>query len=504
MSDAERDLRGGIEAAELREGAMLAGTVGDDKVLLLRSEGRVHAVGAECPHYHAPLADGIVVDGTIRCPWHHACFNLATGAVERAPALMPLAVYRVDERDGRYFVGERVTPPAKSARGPESVVIVGAGAAGVNAAQTLRTEGYYGRIVLISREEQLPYDKPNLSKDFLAGHAPPEWLPLQPREFYDEQRIELRLGVEVTSIDPAAHAITTASGERIEYGALVLATGASPRTLNVSGGERAQTFRTQIDAERVAASGARSAVVIGSSFIGLEVAASLRQKELDVTVVSPDRVPLERVLGAEVGARVQQIHEQHGVQFRLGRSVASIDDRAVVLDDGSRIEGDLIVAGVGVTPDLGLARAAGVEVGNGVLVDERLRTSQPDIYACGDIASWPDAPSGERRRVEHWVVAGRQGQTVAHNILGREERFTAVPFFWSAHYDVVIAYVGYGNGWDSVQIDGKLADNDATIVYRRGGEIVAVATVGRDAVSLAAEAAMDRGDRARLEELVRK
>jgi NADPH-dependent 2,4-dienoyl-CoA reductase/sulfur reductase-like enzyme len=240
--------------------------------------------------------------------------------------------------------------------------------------------------------------------------------------------------------------------------------------------------------------------VIGAGFIGLEVAASLRQRGLEVVVTSPDPSPLGRVFGPEVAAQIRSVHEAHGVVFRLGSAVKSVSDAGVLLADGSTIEGDLIVAGIGVTPDLELARGAGIKVGDGIVVDEYLQTSARNVFACGDAAAWPDR-GGAPSRVEHWVVAGRQGQTVARNILGRRERFTGVPFFWSAHFDVTIGLVGSARSWDDIEIDGSLGENDATIFYRRAGEIVAVATIGRDRVSLAAEEAMERGDRSALEDL---
>jgi NADPH-dependent 2,4-dienoyl-CoA reductase/sulfur reductase-like enzyme/nitrite reductase/ring-hydroxylating ferredoxin subunit len=493
---ADRDLTNGILITELHDGEMIAGQLGEDEILLVRDGEEIFATRAKCTHYGGPLAEGALVNGTVRCPWHHACFDLRTGAVLRAPALAPLTRWRVEQRGDRYFVAEKLEPETPSpATGPATVVIVGMGAAGANVADTLRAEGYGGRIVMISRETDLPYDRPNLSKDYLAGHAPVEWLPRHPREYYDEQRIELRLGAVVSSIDPAAKHVTLASGERVPFDALVLASGSEPRQLPVPGDE-VQYLRTRRDAERLVelAATSRRAVVIGSSFIGLETAASLKQRGLDVTVVSPDRVPLERILGEEVGTRIRAIHEEHGVTFRFGRTVKAVEAGSVLLDDGSRLEGDLIVAGIGVTPAVKLARAAGIKVENGVVVNEHLETSAPNVWACGDIASWPDPRSGTNLRVEHWVVAGRQGQTVARNILGKREPFNAVPFFWSAHYDVTIAYVGNAAGWETVEILGSLEKNDATIVYRRGTQVLAVATIGRDTISLAAELAMERGD----------
>ncbi|MGH9456990.1 MAG: FAD-dependent oxidoreductase [Thermoanaerobaculia bacterium] len=491
---ADRDLSEGIAAEELREGEMLAGKVGEEDVLLARSGGKVYAVGATCTHYSAPLVDGMLVDGTVRCPWHHSCFDLATGGVLRAPALAPLPLWNVEERDGRIAVtGPAEAPRPVPAAGPESVVIIGAGAGGTNVADTLRREGYEGRILLVTGETDLPYDKPNLSKDYLAGHAPAEWLPLHPEEYYREQRIELRLGSRVTAIDTGAKQIATSSGERIPYGALVLATGASPRRLDIEGASRVQYLRTRADAERLAGEAAkpRRVAVIGASFIGLEVAASFRERGSEVTVIGPERTPLERPMGAEVGTRIRRIHEAHGVTFRLGTRPVRVDADGVVLDDGSKVDADLVVAGIGVTPDIELARTAGIATADGVLVNEYLQASAPDVWACGDIACWPDPRTAEPLRVEHWVLAGRHGQTVARNILGRREPFDGVPFFWSAHYDVVICFVGRAAGWDAVEIDGSLEANDATVVYRRGGEVVAVATIGRDLASLEAELSLE-------------
>lgn len=483
----ERDLTQGVSVEELAAHGKISGNVGGDPVLLVRDGNAAFAVGAICTHYGAPLIEGVVVDGTVRCPWHHACFDLTTGAVLRAPALAPLATYEVDERGGRLFV----TRPGVL---PETVVIVGAGPAAVNAADGLRREGFGGRIVMISSEPDLPYDKPNLSKDFLAGKAPPEWLPLHSAEYYLHQKIELRLGTVVKSIDTSAKMITLADGETLAWDALVLATGASIRRLGAPGAERVLYLRTRRDAELLvaAASGAQRAVVVGSSFIGLEVAASLREKGLAVTVISPTREPLERVLGPLVGAHIRALHEKKGVVFCADRSVASVDERGVVLNDGVRVDADLIVAGVGVVPNVDLARAARISVADGILVDAYLRTSAPSVFACGDVASWPDPRTGGRTRVEHWVVAGRQGQTVARNILGRREAFDAVPFFWSAHYDVVLGYVGHAPRFDSVKIDGSLEKNDATITYGQAGRVLAVATIGRDVANLEAELAFER------------
>ncbi|HEX6179366.1 MAG TPA: FAD-dependent oxidoreductase [Thermoanaerobaculia bacterium] len=484
-----RDLSEGLPISELTAEGTAVGRLGDDEILVVRRGAEYFAVGAHCTHYHAPLVEGLADDATIRCPWHHACFNLRTGAVLAAPALSPLPAWRIEVRGDRLFIGEKIRVETRAKRGPANVVIVGAGAAGLNVATTLRTEGYEGPIVLVSADDDLPYDKPNLSKDFLAGSAPAEWIPLRTRSDYEDQRIDLRLGEAVVSVDTTTKRITLSSGERLSFDALVLAMGAEPRRLSIPGAERLLYLRTWRDAREIMdrANGARRVAVVGSSFIGLEVAASLRQRGLEVAVASQDRVPLERVLGSELGKHIQTIHERHGVQFHLGRDIAAVDVSGVILADGTRLDADLVVAGVGVTPAIELAKSAGLEIENGVVVNEFLETSVRGVYACGDIAAFPDARSGQRIRVEHWVVAGRQGQTVARNLLGAREPYTAPPFFWSAHYDMTISYVGYARGWDAVDIDGSLEANDATVTYRRGRDVLAIATIGRDRVSLEAE-----------------
>ena len=445
---------------------------------------------------------------SVRCPWHHACFSLRTGEALRAPALNPVSCYRVEREGERIAVREKIDAiPRRQASGPEPVVIVGAGAAGNAAAEALRREGYQGTITMIGPEADIPYDRPNLSKDYLAGNAPEESIPLHPREFYDERRIDLILGIGVTAIDPLARTVTLEDGRSLAYGALLLATGAEPVHLPIPGadGPNVRYLRSLADSRSIiaAAEGAKRAVVIGASFIGLEAAGSLRARGLEVTVVGPEERPLGKVLGPQLGDFIRSLHEEHGVAFRLGRKPASIGEGEVRLDDGSALPADLVVIGVGVRPRVALAEAAGLTVDNGVLVNELLETSAPGIFAAGDIARWPDSYSGERIRVEHWVVAERQGQTAARNILGRNERYDDAPFFWSQHYDVAISYVGHATKWDAIEVSGSIPGKDAVVTFREGGRIAAVATIFRDRESLEAEIAMEAGDQAAVERAVR-
>jgi len=495
------DLAQGISLSEVPEGKQLLGHANGEAVIVVRQGEEVFAIGATCTHYGGPLAEGIVVGDTVRCPWHHACFSLRTGEAVRTPALNPVSCYRVEREGERIVIREKVEPaPVREAAGPDPlpdpIIIVGTGAAGNAAAEELRRQGYRGRIVMIGPENDLPYDRPNLSKDYLAGNAPEEWIPLHPPEFYQEKKIELLLGARVTAVDPAGRAVTLADGRSLSWGALLLATGAEPVHLPLPGADRPNVhyLRSLADSrsliERAKAN--QRAVVIGASFIGLEVAGSLRTRGIEVTVVGPEDRPLGRVLGPELGDHVRALHESHGVQFRLGRKPASIEDGEVRLDDGSALPCDFVVIGVGVKPRVDLAEAAGLKVDNGVVVNERLETSAPGIYAAGDIARWPDPYSGESIRVEHWVVAERQGQAAARSILGKAERFAEAPFFWSQHYDVAISYVGHATKWDAIEVEGSIAENSAVVSYKQGGRVAAVATIFRDRESLEAELAMER------------
>ena len=495
------DLTQGVASDALADGQMLSGHVGEEGVLLARRGNEFFAVGAACTHYHGPLAEGLMVGETVRCPWHHACFSLRTGEAMAAPALNPIDCWRTELRDGQVFVCERVdakrdVQPVTTAAVPKAVVIVGGGAAGFAAAEMLRRRHYAGSLVMLSDDDAPPVDRPNLSKDYLAGTAPEEWLELRGSDFFHEQGIDLRLGTTVSSIDVGARTLALGDDSTLAFDRLLLATGAEPVRLQLPGIDLPHVFtlRTLRDCRRIIerATVARRAVVMGASFIGLEVAASLRARGVEVHVVAPDRRPMERVLGPQVGDFVRRLHEAHGVVFHLEDTATRIDERQVTLKQGGAIDADLVVVGVGVRPRLALAEKAGLAVDRGVLVDPYLETSAPGIFAAGDIARWPDPRSGTAIRVEHWAVAQRQGQTAALNMLGGRQPFDVVPFFWSQHYDVPINYVGHAENWDEVVIDGDLDARDCALRYVRGGRLLAVASINRDLESLRAEVEMER------------
>lgn len=492
------DLRHGVPLREVPETGFLAGHVDGESVLLSRSEDGIHAVSGACTHYGAPLAEGLAVGDTVRCPWHHACFSLRTGIALKAPAFAPLDRWQADVEGDRVFVRTKLGPLEEEsgpAAAPEKIVIVGGGAAGFATAEMLRRLGYGGSLVMLSDDEAPPCDRPNLSKDYLAGTASPDWIPLQGPDFYEEHRIDLRLGCRVTAIDVARKTVIAGDGASFEFDALLIATGAEPSRLNLPGfdGPNVHILRTVADADSLIARAEQggSVAIIGAGFIGMEAASSLRGRGLDVHIVAPEPVPMAKILGEELGGFVRTLHERNGVHFHLGRTPSSYDGTQLVLDDGERVPADFVIVGVGVKPRTSLATEAGLAVDNGIVVDAHLETSVPGIFAAGDVANYPNPLTGERVRTEHWVVAERQGQAAARAMLGDRQPYDDVPFFWTRQFDTSVHYVGYGGPWDEAAVSGSVDAGDCSVVYRQGDRVRAAAFVGRPVQSLAEEARVE-------------
>lgn len=492
-TDQDPDLTQGVTLADFGDATMLRGHVDDEAVILVRLGEEIVATGATCKHYGGPLEQGLVAGETVRCPWHHACFSLRTGEAVGAPAIEPVPCWRV-ERDGdRIVVRERIETgpqPVEDLGGttPANVLIIGGGAAGFACAEMLRRHDFDGRITILSADSSPPYDRPKLSKQFLAGAASDDDLPLVPDDYYRTNAIDLHLNTEVTGIDLAKRTVVDGAGGSHDFDCLVIATGAEPVTPPIPGADLDHVFtlRTVEDSTAIVAraDGARRAVVLGSGFIGLEVAASLTQRDVEVHVVTQERQPLEKILGGPLSRRVQTEHEDHGTVFHTETSLARIEADTVVLEDGTELEADLVVLGVGVRPRVGVAEAAGLMVNDGIVVDECLLSSDAAVYAAGDVARWEDVHEGRSVRVEHWVLAQRHGQHIARNILGGDEPFIDVPFFWSGHHDMKIRYMGHAEGWDEMEIDGDVDGLDCAIRYRKDGRTWAMATVGRDIEAL--------------------
>jgi NADPH-dependent 2,4-dienoyl-CoA reductase/sulfur reductase-like enzyme/nitrite reductase/ring-hydroxylating ferredoxin subunit len=493
------DFRSGVDFGGLAESQPLLGHFDGEPVIVVRQGEQVFATAAVCTHYGGPLAEGLVVGEAIHCPWHHARFSLRTGEAEGAPALNPVACFNVRRHNGLVVVEGKKTADFRvpCPLHPSSVVIVGAGAAGAACADMLRVKGYAGSIALVGDEEPGPVDRPNLSKDFLAGTATEDWIPLRTREYYESIHVEFVNGDPAVRIDPGAHQVFLRSGRSFNYGTLLLATGAEPRSLPIEGVDLPHVYRlrTLADSKAIIAEAqhAGTCAVIGAGFIGLEAAASLRQRGLKVSVIAQEPVPLARILGDELGRFVQKLHQEHGVRFVLNATPRAIREHGIETANGQFIEADMVILGVGVSPRTSLAEAARIKVDDGIMVDEMLRTSAADVFAAGDVARYPEPIFGELARIEHWVVAERQGQAAARSMLGIGGAFRDAPFFWSQHYDVTIAYVGHASSWDNCEISGDLEKHDAAATYRRNGKTIAVATIGRDRQSLSAEAALEKG-----------
>jgi 3-phenylpropionate/trans-cinnamate dioxygenase ferredoxin reductase component len=360
-------------------------------------------------------------------------------------------------------------------------VIVGASLAGAKAAETLRAEGFDERVVLIGAEDERPYERPPLSKDYLRGEAERETVYVHPEGFYAEHDIELRLGRTAVSLNVAGRELALDDGERLRYDRLLLATGAEPRRLSIPGGELDGVLYLRsvadCDALRGRLDRGGAVVVIGAGWIGAEVAASARQRGLDVTVIDPLTVPLERVLGTEVGAVYRDIHLDHGVQMLLGTSVEAFEGGTAVervrTSDGRELECDFVVVGVGVQPRTGLAAQAGLAVDNGILVDEHLQTGAPGVFAAGDVANAHHPFYGERIRVEHWANALHQGPVAARAMLGEPDVYDRLPYFFSDQYDVGMEYAGFARTWDRVIFRGDPATREFIAFWLSGNRVVA-------------------------------
>ncbi|MFI5330384.1 MAG: FAD-dependent oxidoreductase [Desulfobaccales bacterium] len=477
------------QVGDLADGDMQEVMVGETRVLLTKIKGKFQAIGNICTHYGGSLHEGCLSGTGVYCPWHQSRFNVITGDLEEPPALdaVPRFAVRVEGTNIIVTVpegaGDRRVPdmvqynPATDQR---TLVILGAGAAGNLAAQTLREEGFQGRVVMITYETSLPYDRPNLSKGYLNGDATLDSLPWRAEKFYQDHDIEIFFDHRVTEVDAAAKTVTFSSGTQQTYDALLLASGGEARPLEVPGADLANVFTLRIieDATHIikAARQGAKAVVVGAGFIGMEAAYSLTKRGLKVTVVAPGSVPFQRQLGPEVGRVIQQVFEEQGVAFRLGARVALLEGdgkvRTVVLDSGEKIPADLVVAGLGMRPATDFLKGVPRHADGSVTVDKYLRVAA-GLYAAGDIARFPDWRSGEPIRIEHWRLAQQHGRGAARNMLGKGVEFRGVPFFWSELFQLMPQYVGYAASWDEVIIHGDLAARNFVAFYAKGNKVLA-------------------------------
>lgn len=514
MSSGETELTGpnfkeGIAKDLIPDGQKLLGHADGQPAILIREGDQFYAVGAKCTHYGADLIDGTCSHGTLHCPWHHACFDIKTGRATKAPALNPIASWRVEVQGDRVFVRDLVEEKPKELTVSETdhFVIIGSGAAGHAAAERLRELGYAGKLTVVTADLDLPYDRPNLSKDYLAGNAPEEWIPLRTKEFFAEKKIEFLLGSKVKKVDTKEKKILFwGSKPEISYTKCLIASGGTAVLPPIPGAELASvyTLRSLADCRAVikGLSGAKKAVIIGAGFIGLEAAAALKQRGLDVQIIAPEKFPLEKAVGPMIGAFLSTLHASRGVKFHLQRKAVKIEKDGVTLDNGTKLAADIVLMAVGIRVSTDFVQGTEIKVDNGILVNEYLETDAKDVYAAGDVARWPSALAEEPVRIEHWVVAQRLGQNAAANMLGQKVKYSDVPFFWSQQYDVVINYVGRAIHFDQTKVYGDLHDRNCAVSFTENGKIKAVITVGRDQQSLEIEKLFEADDQAGIQKLL--
>lgn len=458
------------------------------QILLVPDGEIIHAVSATCPHAGGPLAEGVRHGTRVICPWHKATFCLRTGAILEPPAVDPLQHFNTS------VVGQDVllTYPAEAADQHEPqadarcFAIIGAGAAGAVAAQTLREAGFAGRIVMLDRENRVPYDRTVLSKYFLSGEPGAEKSPLQMQSFYKQHGIERRTA-DVTQVDIHLRRITCSDGFVLDYDAALLATGGTPKRPDIEGAQLENVFllRSRSDADTILAQAERSerAVVMGASFIGMEVAASLRERGLEVTVVGRETAPFEKQLGALIGGAFVSLHQKKGVEFRLGSGIKSLQgDRGVgrvVLESGETLPAELVVIGFGVQPVTGYLSGVTLNDDGSIPVDNRMRVAD-GLYAAGDIARFPLFGDGKPIRVEHWRVAQQQGRVAALNMVGQSTRYDAVPVFWTIQYLKRLDYIGHATDWDDIVVHGDLGKPEFLAYYVKAGLVVAAVGLDRD------------------------
>ncbi len=478
---------------DLQNGEMKQVTVGETDVLLARQNNKFYALHAYCTHYGAPLAEGVLNGNRLVCPWHHACFDVTSGHQLEAPGMDGLPSYEVRTEGEDVIVrvndpeAERETPPMvkKDASNNQVYAVLGGGAAGAYAVEAMREAGYTGRIIMITRETDIPYDRVNCSKEFLQDEAPEEWMPLRSEEFYSDLDIEFMMGKTVTKVNAAAKKITFKDGETLVFDKLLLCTGGVPRKLEVPGNQLDNVFtlRSMKDSERIRDAGKtpQQVVVVGSSFIAMESAWSLSKLGCEVTVVSPDSAPFADKWGERIGKMIKHLHEENGIDFRLGEKVGKLEGKdqieRVVLETGEILEATLVLIGIGVQPATGFLEDISLEKDKGIQADQYLKVT-PDVYAAGDIVHFPYM--GDKVRIEHWKVACQQGRIAGYNMAGKKEPYKMTPFFWSTQQETNFRYVGYVKDYDRIIYDGNVEEEEFIAFYIKNKKVLAALGVNRD------------------------
>jgi len=476
-------------SSDLKEGIPHVVEVDDEEILLLKKNGEIHACGNKCTHYGGPLNEGHWNGHEVTCPWHFARFDIRNGTRIAPPALDDVQVFQLKVEEGDIFLGRKESSgiPKPKGKDPRTVLILGAGAAGNAATETLRREGFAGRIQMVTQEDDFPYDRPNLSKGFMAGKAKIDWIPLRSPQFYADHNIDVLRGQRITNLDVKEKAALTAEGKPLYFDLCLMATGGKPRKLDVPGADLKNIFtlRSFRNAKNIVAAienGAERILIVGAGFIGMEVASSFRKRNLEVHIAAPEEVPMEHVLGKRIGKRLHRLHEKKEVVFHLGTQVEAFKGeehvREVMLSDGSSIPVDMVIIGIGIDPAVDYLKNTKL-IKNGVVpVDERLQTPVDGVFAAGDIALFPEVDGERKTRIEHWAVAESQGQFAARAMLGHSGSYKEIPFFWTMQYKVQLKYMGYPGKTDRIEYLGNVDKENFLAGFFEEDEMRAAATIG--------------------------
>ncbi len=505
---------------DFKKGEMKSVSVGEDReVLIVNINDELFALGAHCTHYGASLQDGVLKDETIICPLHHACFNAKTGSLKEPPASDGLPKFNIIVENDNVLV--EVPDEFPFSKTPEmseideeineNYVIIGGGAAGYAAAQAMREAEYKGKITIISRENRTPYDRPNLSKDYLQGSAQEEWMPLRPDVFYSKYNIEFMFDMMVNKINIKEKKILFEKGEALSFTKLLIATGGVPREFNLPGSDLKNIFylRSFSDSDSIieTAKNSKEAVIIGSSFIGMESAFSLTERGIKVTVISPEEVPFEKTLGKEIGELLKKQHEISGVVFKLKRNVKNFEGNgkveSVIIDNGEKVKADFVLVGIGVKPATDFIDGPVKNPDGGIKVDNSFWAAE-DIYAAGDPAAFPFWMTGEVVRIEHWRTALQEGRLAGFSMAGKNTKYDSLPFFWTHQAGLNIRYVGHAKNWDDIIYWGDVSSKEFIAFYVKNNKVAAAAGNNKDKEIAAVEMLMKLDKMPSSEELKNK
>ncbi|XP_007906684.1 apoptosis-inducing factor 3 isoform X2 [Callorhinchus milii] len=490
---------------ELQDGQMREVDVGYGKALLIKERGEYCAIGHKCPHYGAPLVKGVLNNGRVRCPWHGACFNVATGDIEDFPGLDSLPKFQVRIEKEKVMVRaskqalqsqKKVKRMARCAllsdcnNSNTNVLIIGAGPAGLVCAETLRQEGFTDRIVMCTMETHLPYDRPKLSKSL---ECQVEQITLRSKEFFSLYDIEVQTEREMVSVDVKNKMVRFKDGLKMEYNKLLIATGSRPKPLQCRGAdlENVYQLRTPEDANHIVKLASnRNAVIVGASFIGMEVAAYLTDKAHSVSVIGIENIPFRKVLGEKVGRSIMKMFETNRVKFYMQNEVSELRGqdgkvKEVVLKSGKVLRADVCVVGAGVVPATLFLKQSGINMDSkGFLpVNKLMQTNVPGVFAAGDVVTFPLAFRNNKKvNVGHWQMAHMHGRIAALNMLGGGIEIKTVPYFWTAMFGKSVRYAGHGEGFDDVIIQGDLDERKFVAFYTKSDEVIAVSSMNYDPI----------------------